>query len=202
MTIHPPEREEPRRSEGSRRAILEATQALLLEGGFAQISIRRVSERCGFKAPTIYHHFRDKTGLIDALLEERFADLLARLKLVPRDMQPERYLRELARAFVEFGIQNPSHYALVTAPRLESGDLLPSAEAARALVFDALSEVAERGELRTPDLEAAFQLTWAVLHGMVSLRISRPEYAWSESLVELALDVIERGLFAKECRAS
>jgi hypothetical protein len=62
--------------------------------------------------------------------------------------------------------------------------------------------VAERGQLRTPDLEAAFQLTWAVLHGMVSLRISRPEYAWSESLVELALDVIERGLFAKECRAS
>ena len=199
--IEPPETEEPRRREPSRRAILEATQALLLEGGPEGISIRRVSARCGFKAPTIYHHFRDKTGLIDALLEERFAELLARLQRVQRRVDPAEYLRALARAFLEFGLDNPSHYALLTAPRLAPSELLPSAEAARELVFGALSEVARAGALRTPDLESAFQLTWVVLHGVVSLRISRPGYAWSEDLVELALDVIERGLLGTETGA-
>jgi AcrR family transcriptional regulator len=196
--IDPLESEEPRRRDTSRRAILEATQALLLEGGSERISIRRVSERCGFKAPTIYHHFRDKTGLIDALLEERFALFLERLQRVPRGADPVQYLRELARAFVEFGLDNPSHYALLTAPRLAPDQLLPSAEAARELVFGALAEVVKPGTLRTPDLESAFQLTWVVLHGVVSLRISRPGYAWSEDLVELALDVIERGLLGKD----
>ena len=62
----------------TRGAILAATQSLLLELGADQVTIRRVEERSGFKAPTIYHHFRDKTGLIDALLEERCAELYAR----------------------------------------------------------------------------------------------------------------------------
>jgi hypothetical protein len=37
-----------------------------------------------------------------------------------------------------------------------------------------------------------------VLHGVLSLRISRPSYAWCDDLVELALDVIDRGLLGKE----
>jgi AcrR family transcriptional regulator len=200
--LPPSDNEEPRRPETSRRAILEATQALLFEGGFDRVSIRRVSERCGFKAPTIYHHFRDKTGLIDALLEERFAELLARLLRVQKVADPAGYLRALARAFIEFGLENPSHYALLTAPRLEPEEFLPSAEAARELVFGALAEVAAQGVLSTPDLESAFQLAWVVLHGVVSLRISRPGYAWNPELVELALDLIERGVLGKEVGAS
>jgi AcrR family transcriptional regulator len=199
--IDPHETDEPRRGDTSRRAILDATQALLLEGGLDAVSIRRVSERCGFKAPTIYHHFRDKTGLIDALIEQQFAGLLARMRAVPRHADPVLYLRALARAFIEFGLENPSHYALLSAPRERPDELLPSAEAARGIVFGALAEVAERGSLRAPDLESAFQVTWVVLHGIVSLQISRPGYEWSEKLVELGLDVIERGLLGKEAGA-
>ena len=182
----------------TRRAILEATRELLFELGADHLTIRRVEERSGFKAPTIYHHFRDKTGLIDALIEERFAELLARLQRVPRHADPAQYLRALARAFLEFGLENPSHYALLTTPRTNPDEQLPSAEAARELVFSALAEAARTGALRTPDLESAFQLTWVVLHGILSLRISRPSYAWCGDLVELALDVIDRGLLGKE----
>jgi len=52
-----------------RRAVLDATESLLLEAGEEQFSIRRLVERCGYTAPTIYHHFGDKKGLIDALLD-------------------------------------------------------------------------------------------------------------------------------------
>jgi hypothetical protein len=51
------------------------------------------------------------------------------------------------------------------------------------------------------DVETAFQAIWAVLHGVVSLRISRPGYAWSPELVETVLDMIERGLLGKEAGA-
>ena len=181
------------RCTSTREAILAATQSLLLELGADQVTIRRVEERSGFKAPTIYHHFRDKTGLIDALLEERCADLYARLRRVPRPADPAAYLRELARAYLEFGLENPRHYALISAPRRESAELLPSAEAARRLVFQALVDAS-----RTRDPEATFQALWAVLHGVVSLRVSRPDHPWCEGAVDLALDAIERGILQRE----
>jgi len=100
-----------RRRRATRRAILEATQSLLYELGAEQLTIRRVEQRSGFKAPTIYHHFRDKTGLIDALLEQRCAELYTRLCRVSRRGDPIAYLRELARAYLEFGLANPAQYA-------------------------------------------------------------------------------------------
>jgi AcrR family transcriptional regulator len=192
-----PQISEAPRSEGTRRAILDAAQAVLLEVGVERLSIRRVSERCGFKAPTIYHHFRDKTGLVDALIEERFSDLLERLRRVPRAGDPRAYLREIARAFISFELEHPAHFALLAAPRLERDEMPASAEAGRALVYRALEEVAAGGSMHG-DVETVFQAMWVVLHGIVSLRISRPGYAWSPELVETALDMVERGLLRKE----
>lgn len=197
----PPAAEERRSPEATRRSILTAAQELLLEVGRDGFSIRGVSQRCGFSAPTIYHHFRDKNGLVDALLEEVFAEMLARLQAAPRRADPVLYLRELSRAFVDFGLANPEHYALLSTPRLESEEPPPSAEAARNLVFSALEAAAARAGLRVPDLESAFQATWVVLHGLVSLHIVRPGYAWSKDLTELSLDLIERGLLGKEAGA-
>jgi len=183
-----------RRTRSTRRAILEATQALLFELGADQLTIRRVEERSGFKAPTIYHHFRDKTGLIDALLEERCAELYAKLCRVPRRPDAVAYLLELARAYLEFGLANPGQYA----PRAESAELLPSAEAARKLVFRALAEACTSRVQRGQDPEAAFQAVWAVLHGVVALRASRPDHPWRPELVGLALRTIERGIVGPE----
>ncbi len=41
-----------RNRQQARRAILEATEALMLEGGGDDFSIRRVATRCGYSAPT------------------------------------------------------------------------------------------------------------------------------------------------------
>ena len=71
-----------------RRTILDATEALLLAEGEERFSIRRLVERCGYTAPTIYHHFGDKHGLIDTLLDERFDRLARQLKRVPRRGDP------------------------------------------------------------------------------------------------------------------
>jgi AcrR family transcriptional regulator len=178
----------------TRRAILDATQSLLLELGAERVTIRRVEERSGYRAPTIYHYFHDKTGLIDALLEERCAELLASLRRVARPDDPGLYLRELARAYLAFGLAYPEHYALIVAPRRGAVGLIPSAEAARELVASALADAARTHSLGPLDPEAAFQSYWAMLHGVLSLRASRPDYPWRPDLVELALTTIERGI--------
>ena len=46
--------------------------------------------------------------------------------------------------------------------------------------------------------DAAFQLTWAVLHGLISLQLEHPDYSFSPALSEMALEMIERGLLSSQ----
>ena len=189
-----------RRQSATPAAILAATEALLLEEGVGGLSIRKLSQRCGYSAPTIYHHFGDKRGLIDALLEERFRVVHKLMSAIPRGGDPARRLREMARAFLSFAVANPDHYRLLSMPRDAGSAGVPSAEAARQLVKDSLAELAVQGTLLTRDTEAAFQVTWATLHGLISLHLTRPDHDVSESLVDLAFDMVERGLLRGDAR--
>ncbi len=195
-----PQRRSPTRP-SARQAVLAATEALLLEGGVRAVSIRRVSSRCGYTAPTIYHHFGDKTGLVDAVLERRFAGALAVMRAIPRGDDPAAYLRKMARAFLRFALANADHYRLLTMPRHAlPSDSVPSAETARGLVKQALGDLLQQGTLATPDLEDAFHVLWAMLHGLISLHLLQPDHALPDNLVELALETVERGLLRRTSR--
>lgn len=186
------------RAPDSRQAILAAAEAVLLDAGVEGVSIRKVSERCGFSAPTIYHHFRDKRGLIDALLEARFARVLELMRSIEPDRDPAAYLTEMARAFVRFALANPDHYRLLTVPRLEEDETVPSAEAARELVKGALEELAREGTLATGDIDEAFQIVWLMLHGLISLHLIRPRHELTGDLIERTFEVMRAGLLRSQ----
>src|SRR5262245_7047559 len=202
-TPHPRRaRSAPRPRRGPRvstpQAVLAATEALLLEGGVDAVSIRRVSSRCGYSAPTIYHHFGDKTGLIDAVLERRFREMLERMRAVPRGDDAAAYLREMAVVFLRFALANPDHYRLLTTLRPDQREgAVPSADAARAMVKQALGELLHQGTLATPDLEGAFQVLWSMVHGLISLHLLPGDGPLADNLVDLALDTVERGLLRR-----
>jgi AcrR family transcriptional regulator len=192
---------EQRRSEQRaqvRRTILDATEALLLEDGEEQFSIRRLVERCGFTAPTIYHHFGDKKGLIDTLLDERFERLAQQLKRVPRGGEPVGYLRSMGLAFVRFGLRNPTHHRLLFAPRAQQHAPPRSALEVQEMLEQAWTELWEAGRLRSGDAAAAGQALFCLLYGLTDRRLARPEHDWSKSGIEDAIDALLRGLVAPE----
>jgi AcrR family transcriptional regulator len=179
----------------ARRAILDATEALLLESDRDDFSIRRLVERCGYAAPSIYHYFGDKEGLLDALIEERFAKLNAELKQVPRD-SPVALIRGLTTAFVRFCLQHPTHFKLLFTPRAQDHRPPPSGDEARKLFEDALLSLWEAGRLRHGDAATAGQALWVLCHGLVWSQIARPEIEWSKTLTEDSIDALLRGLVA------
>lgn len=201
MVMRAAEKRGERRRSEARRAILDAAEALLLEEGSERFSVRRLVLRCGYSAPTIYHHFGDKPGLIDALLEEKFQRLLRQISRVPQGDDAVENLRALARAFVRFGQRNPTSYRLLTAPRSEQTPPPPSAEQARTLMEAPLHELARRGRVDPSRVEVAGQTLWALTHGLISLRSARPDHPWSKELVDVAVDAILRGLFGAESAA-
>ncbi|MFQ5698797.1 MAG: TetR/AcrR family transcriptional regulator [Myxococcota bacterium] len=179
---------------GARRRILAAAEELLVREGPQSLSIRGVSERCGYSAPTIYHHFGDKEGLTRAVVEVGFARLLEQLRALGAGDDGSEHLRSLVRTFIEFGLHNPQYYALFSTLHVESSPPPPSVESARALLEGALLARSRDGGLRQADLDGVFQAVWALLHGLISLRVRRPHFPWSPRQVEVALEMVEHGL--------
>ena len=184
-----------RQREEARRAILDATEAILVEDGIEQFSIRKLATRCGYTAPTIYHYFRDKDGLIDALLEERFSRLLQRVRRVAVGPDQVANMREYGRAFLRFAASKPTFYRVMLRGPSDGGERkIRAAEQAREIMSAPLLALAADGRLWTGDVEAARQSLWAMLHGVIALRLGNPKYAWSKNLAEVALETALRGL--------
>jgi AcrR family transcriptional regulator len=177
----------------ARRVILDATESLLLEGGYENLSMRRLAERCGCAAPTIYHYFGDKERLVGALLEERFAELVAGLEGVPQSADPVENLRALCLAFWRFGVGNPTHYRLVMLPSRVGEAPVVAAERARDILEGPIHELASAGRLSTSSTLAFKQSLWALLHGVISLQGSRPDHPWHPDLMQTALAAMLRG---------
>jgi AcrR family transcriptional regulator len=178
-----------------RRRVLDATEALLLEEGEERFSIRRLVERCGYTAPTIYHHFGDKKGLIDALLDERFERLAQQLKRVPHGGDPVGYIRAIALAFARFSLRNPTHHRLLFAPRAQPYEPPRSAQEAREMLERAWRELSEQGRLRASE-ESAGQALFCLVYGLASRRIAQPDEDWCRTGIEDAIEALLRGLVA------
>ena len=193
-SIRAVERRRTQNRADARRAILDASESLLLEFGRDGFSIRRLVERCGYTAPTIYHYFRDKTGLIDALLEERLLHgLVEALRAVPEHEDPLEEARARYHAFARWGREHPSQYRLLMEPRAEDAAPLPSGEEALALMQTPFLRLVASGRLVEADVEALSQAAWACLHGLISLPVIRPDVEWQPDLIARSLDAVLRG---------
>ncbi len=200
MSLHAAEE---RRSLGraeTRRVILDASEALLIEVGQAGFSVRKLVDRCGYSAPTIYHHFKDKDGLIDALLEQRLTLLADDLMKVPLVDDPVENLRSLSRAFAFFGLRNPTHYQLLMQVRDDSDKIIESGEVARHLLETPAEQIAARGWIENGDLELFVQAIWTTIHGIVSMRALRPDVEWKKDLLDCSIEGIIRGWLTPESK--
>ncbi|MDH3685993.1 MAG: TetR/AcrR family transcriptional regulator [Myxococcales bacterium] len=192
----PPQASEQRRlryREDARRSILDAAAELLDEGGLDGVSMRRLGERSGFTTPTLYHYFRDKPALLDALLEERLDELLDELRKIPRSEDTVAWFSALSGAFARFGLRHPSHYQLLVRRSDEDAENLPAAEAIRAIFGEPLDDMVRRGPLNAREVERLRQGLWSFVHGFILLQTTRPGEAWEPDVLEASLEAMIRG---------
>src|SRR4051812_47429975 len=62
-----------RPSAGAREAIVKATAELFDEQGLAKLTTKAVAERAGVSDASVYYHFKDKAGLLQAVIEDGLA---------------------------------------------------------------------------------------------------------------------------------
>lgn len=157
----------------TRRALLDAAAAVLAERGVDGAATREIYKRAGVKAPTLYHHFGDKRGLMDAVVSDAFERYLAEKRRLPPTGDPVVDLRRGWDAHVAFARANPVVYQLMfPAGR---GRPSPAARESLRLLREGLDRLAAAGALRegvTPEL--ATRSLSAALHGVTAAICREP----------------------------
>jgi AcrR family transcriptional regulator len=96
----------------TRDALIRASADLIAEQGVAALSLRRVAERVGIRAPSIYVHFDNKDSLLAAARQLAAAALGAILRADAQGMDARARLLATALGYLRFAREQPSLFAL------------------------------------------------------------------------------------------
>lgn len=162
----------------TRDRLLLAAAELLTASANREVSTRAICERAGVQAPTLYHHFGSKQGLLDAVVTQRFTEHMARGRRDGGD--PVAAIRTHWDDHVRFGLEHPTFYVLAQG-ELRPGEPCSLTAAAEGMLVALLNEVAREGRLLLAPDVAARQLVAANVGATLSL-ISDPRPGWAEQL--------------------
>jgi AcrR family transcriptional regulator len=157
-----------------REEILDRAEALVEAEGLDALTMRRLAEAVGIRAPSLYKHVRDKAELEAALQERALLAIGTALReATAQAAQPGRpggdapggdaveTLLALGRAYRAWALAHPGLYGLATGRPLRRDLLTPGVEA-----WSAAPVVAAAG-----DDEHRARLLWASAHGLVALEL-------------------------------
>lgn len=139
------------------QAIVSAARKLLEHEGPDALTMRRLGEAVGIRAPSLYKHFPDKAAVEIALIEAGFVEMAERFEAA---LAGGGSLAALAAAYRGFAREHPHLYRLMTAGPLPRERMRPGVEARTAAPIVQVTG--------GPDLARA---AWAFAHGMVILEL-------------------------------
>ena len=142
------------------RQIVAAAREILEAEGREGLTMRRIGDRLGIRAPSLYKHFPDKQALEAAIISAAFEE---QAELFERAVQgsPDP-LADLAAVYRRFARAHPHLYRLMTDQELRRDLLAPGIEERAGLpVFRAAGEDRDRA-----------RAAWAFAHGMTMLELT------------------------------
>ena len=173
-------KKKPSRPKDLRRAVLDASLALLEEGGVAALSMREVARRAHVTHGAPYHHFPDRGAILAALAAEGFALLTEGMKAA---MGPER-LGSIERfeaaglAYVRFALEHTAYMRIMFRPELmlplEHPAVDEGAACAMGVLLACVAECQTAGSIPRGDPGPVVLTSWAAVHGLASLWIDGP----------------------------
>jgi AcrR family transcriptional regulator len=145
------------------REIVLAARELLDQHGTEALTMRRLADRLGIRAPSLYKHLPDKGALEAAVIATGLEDLAVALEsaLEAATDPAAEPLSALAAAYRAFALANPHLYVLMTSRPLPRERLPVGVE-----------ERAAAPVLRAAGHRDRARAVWAFAHGMVVLELA------------------------------
>jgi len=187
--------------------MLLAAEEVFAESGLAKAHVEDIARRAGVSVGTLYNYYKDRDGLLAAVVSERIGELIQELDAaVARTLSaPIRSaMLELGRAYLRFVIQRRTFMRiLVEGELLQLKESYPTSAALKEQcwkgLIDLFGEVMGRGvangELPGATAEVDVWLFLGLLRGII-MRDLRGDTRCQESDAERAVKVFFDGALA------
>jgi AcrR family transcriptional regulator len=178
--------------EAVRTRIVEVAARLLQDEGPAAVTTRAVATAAGVQAPTIYRHFGDKDGLLEAVAEHVMAAHVSAKAEAERaataaGSDPLEDLRASWFAQVDFGLANPALFRLLGDP--DRVVRSPAAQAGLRVLEGRVHRLAAAGRLRVPEPQAV-AMVQAAGQGTIQVLLATPPEQRDHALPGQMLDAV------------
>ncbi len=189
-----------------REKILAAARRMVLENGFASLSIRKLAEKVGYAPGTIYLYFQNRDEITREICVRGFVQLSEAIKSVADISEPVERLYALLHAYTDFAVENPETYRLsfmedpkFTEEMFRAAPLETEQGAGRqafAEIVKVVRELKENGKLAAEaDENLIAEMFWTGVHGVVSLKLIYPAFPTSNTttLVDKMIQTLLNG---------
>jgi AcrR family transcriptional regulator len=161
---------------------------LIEQGHEAAITLRGVARHVGIAAPSIYPHFSSPEAIVQAVVVETFAELGEFIQAAKEGLvDPRERLLAGCRAYLTFGLENPSLYGLLFTRNRQLGGRSPEGRApteedlrggAFGLLVEGVEDCIRAGISSARSAPATALDLWVAMHGLVSLRGAQYQMPW------------------------
>lgn len=168
--------------------LLTAAAELLANSAGKPVSTRQITELAGVTAPTLYHHFGDKEGLFNAVIDAGFEEYVAGEHKFTPTGQPLQDVRQIWDNHLQFGLDNPQLYSVMF------GNIRPESRPARVseaegFMEEMLDKAAAAGQLCVAPSEAARSILAANV-GVTLMLIAEPAEDRNFELSEMTREAV------------
>jgi AcrR family transcriptional regulator len=156
-----------------RQKVLDASLALIEEGGLDRLSLREVARKAGVSHQAPYHYFGDREAILAALAGEGFSKLGESLvrAAAKAGSEPAKAVEAMGRAYVEFALRNPAYFQAMFRADAVPLDRYPDARKREDEAFGKLVEGIGQAFADQPaETRRAMAIAcWAMVHGLATL---------------------------------
>jgi AcrR family transcriptional regulator len=161
-----------------RQKVLDASLALIEEGGLDRLSMREVARKAGVSHQAPYHYFDDREAILAGIATEGFGMLKQELSrsLDKQGASQKSALEAAARTYVDFALRHPGYFRVMfrsdAVPIENYPEALHNADAAYGMLVKTIDSTFanEQPETRR-DLAFA---CWGFMHGLATLLLDGP----------------------------
>jgi AcrR family transcriptional regulator len=147
--------------EETRAKLIQAARKAFATKGYAAASMDDLTAEAGLTRGALYHNFGDKKGLLQAVIDQIDAEMVARMRAV-RDQAETRWLGFLAEgvAYIEMALEPEIQRIMLLDGPAVLGDpsLWPNQTACLRSTTQTIQALIDEGTVRPMDAEAAARL--------------------------------------------
>jgi AcrR family transcriptional regulator len=187
-----------------REEILAAAERILIQtNDQSALSIRAIAAAVGVTPPSIYLHFADRNDLVFEVCERHAEQLERTMDEAAAGVEdPWERIRRRGYAYLRWGLDNPEHYRILMMSRPDQtpdrfvDERLADTAGLAPVAADLVAAVASEQVDSTDDPLEVTKILWMMIHGMVSLLISKPDFPFgpADETYARMFELARRGL--------